>query len=60
MFGVGKEFGCRADFNHLAVLHDRHIITDLCCHPQIMGDKQHGEIHLLADFIEQLKDLRLY
>ena len=49
----------RLEFHNASVSHDRDPIADLGGHAEIVGDENHRQVHPLADFVQQLQDLRL-
>jgi len=49
----------RGLLDYLARIHDGDPISGLCDHTQVMGDQDHGRIHLAAQVPDQIQNLRL-
>ena len=56
---LGINTGRQSLLNDFAVLHDHDAVADLSRHPQVMGDKQHGQVEAYAHVIKQFQHLRL-
>ena len=47
-------------FDNLACVHDSDAVTSVLHHPQVMRDKEEGDLQSLLQILEQVDDLRLY
>jgi hypothetical protein len=49
---VRKHLTCRSSFNHLAFLHDHHVVADVISLGQILSDVNDRHFHLVAERFE--------
>ena len=47
------------NLDDLAEVHDRHSMADVLDYPQVMGDKNVGQVHFLLQFLQEIDDLCL-
>lgn len=56
---VGDDFGCRAAFHNTAVFHYCDLVSQAAHYPQVMGDKDIGDLVFSLQVEEELYDLVL-
>ena len=57
MFRIGKQFLCIGHLDEFAHIHDRHPVTEIGDHAQIMGDKEIGQPEIFLQVLQQVEDL---
>src|SRR5688572_21417439 len=59
MFGIPINRIALGNFHDFAQIHDGYPVADMLDHPQVMRDKQVGQMHLLLQLLQEIDDLRL-
>ena len=60
MAGVVEHALSGASFDHVALLHDHHVVCHGLDHVEVVGDQQHGHVPLPLFLAQQFEDLRLH
>ena len=57
---IGKHLAGFAVLDDFTALHDGDVVAHLRRHSQVMGDEDHGQLELLANFRKQVQHLGLH